>query len=190
MLYFLSFLPVFLSQGLNYLNGEQVVKCLNFKILKVLAVCHIEELTTIGLVFTPPHVDIGSIENGNVLLFPATVYVHWEESISLQDFCFSFLFILTSTEVFTGMATFTILVTIKREFWRCCPCTVFLVVSLPRVRWEDSIKTGSRDWEKKYKENSTIFNQLILYPCLVTTFLLKSKHCSLCTLETGLRSMY
>lgn len=32
----LSFLPIFLSQEPNYLNGEKAAKCLNFKILKVL----------------------------------------------------------------------------------------------------------------------------------------------------------
>lgn len=36
--------------------------------------------------------------------------------------------------------------------------SVFLVADLPRVNWEDRIKTGSRDWEKKYKEDSIIFN--------------------------------
>lgn len=35
--------------------------------------------------------------------------------------------------------------------------SVFLVADLPRVNWEDKIKR-SRDWEKKYKEDSIIFN--------------------------------
>ena len=157
MLYFLSFLPIFLSQGLNYLNGEQVVKCLNFKILKVLAVCHIEDLTTTGLGFK------------HSFPFRYWQYREWEcpvischslcsleKSISLE-LLFFISFHLTSTKVFTGMVTFTILVTMKTELWRCCPYTIFLVAGLPRVNWENRIKTGSRDWERKYKEDSIIF---------------------------------
>ena len=80
-----------------------------------------------------------------------------EKSIS-SELLFFISFHLTSTKVFTRMVTFTILVTVKTEPWRCCPYTIFLVADLPRVNWENRIKTGSRDWEKKYKENSIIFN--------------------------------
>lgn len=67
---------------------------------------------------TPPHLDIDNINNENVLLFPATVYVHWKKSMSLQNFCFSFLFIMTSTKVFIRVETFTDLVTLKAEIRR------------------------------------------------------------------------
>lgn len=121
----LSFLTIFFSQELNYLNGEQVVKCLNFKILKVLAVCHIEHLTT-GFVFK------------HSFPFRYWQYREWEcPVISCHSLCslgeiyiftellFFISFHLTSTKVFTGMVTFTILVTVKTELWRCCPYTVF-----------------------------------------------------------------
>lgn len=66
---------------------------------------------------TPFHLNINNIENRNALLFPATVYVQWDK-IFLQKFCFSFLLCLTSTEVFTGIVTFTVPATIKTELWR------------------------------------------------------------------------
>lgn len=37
---------------------------------------------------TSPHSDVDNLENGNVLLFPATVYVYWKKPISLQNSCF------------------------------------------------------------------------------------------------------
>ena len=156
MLYFLFFLPIFLSQELNYLNGEQVVKCLNFKILKVLAVCHIEDLTPTGLGFKHS--------------FPFRYWQHreWEcPVISCHSLCsleksisLELLFFFSSDfyQSIHWNGNFHNSSYCENRTWRCCPYTIFLVADLPRVNWEYRIKTGSRDWEKKYKEDSIIFN--------------------------------
>lgn len=62
-----------------------------------------------------------------------------------------------STKVFTGMVTHSSSYcenrTLKMQSLHC-----FLVADLPKVNWGNGIKTGSRDCEKKYKEDSIIFN--------------------------------
>ena len=43
--------------------------------------------------------------------------------------------------------------TLKMQSLHC-----FQVADLPKMNWGNGIKTGSKDWEKKYKEDSIIFN--------------------------------
>lgn len=101
---------------------------------------------------TPSHLDIDNIENGNVLLFPVTVYALIGEIHIFRTFVFHFFSSDFYQSIHWNVVTFTTVVTMKIEPWRCCPYTIFSCWSTQSELGKNRIKIGSRDWERNTKK--------------------------------------